>query len=103
MRMLMKVRMDTQAGNTAITNGKLATTMMEFIERAKPEAAYFAAEEGMRTAYFFLDMASTTDLPSLAEPFFQALGASIEVTPAMNADEMQAGVRKYSETMRRAA
>ncbi len=92
MRMMMKVSMENEPTNRAATEGKLPGMFMDFIERMKPEAAYFVAENGKRTGIFFVDLASPEDIPSAAEPFFMTLGASIELTPAMNPAEMRAGI-----------
>ena len=43
------------------------------MEAMKPEAAYFVADDGKRTAYFY---------PAVAEPFFMNLKAQIDCTPA---------------------
>jgi hypothetical protein len=54
----------------------------------KPEAAYFALENGKRTSYIFLNIQDASELTKLAEPFLLALGAEIEVTPAMTAEDL---------------
>lgn len=94
MRMMMKVSIPVEAGNIGITEGILPKTVMEFVEKMKPEACYFTLECGKRTALFFFDLADSTMLPSAAEPFFQNLNAGIEVSPAMNLEDMKAGVKK---------
>lgn len=94
MRMMLKVTIPVDTGNAAIADGSLAATMMGFVEKMRPEATYFIAEDGMRTAMFFLDMQDASDLPSLAEPFFIGLEAGVTVTPAMDVADMQKGVEK---------
>ena len=94
MRVMMKVSIPVEAGNRGIKEGILPKTVMEFVEKMKPEACYFSPEGGKRTAFFFFDLADPTMLPSVAEPFFQNLNAGIEVSPAMNLDDMKAGVEK---------
>jgi hypothetical protein len=94
MRMMMKVSIPVEAGNRGVKEGILPKTVMEFVERMKPEACYFTPEGGRRTAFFFFDLADPTMLPSAAEPFFQNLNAAIEVLPAMNLADMKAGVEK---------
>jgi len=94
MRMLIKVQVPTEAGNAAIKDGSFPEIVGKALEALKAEAAYFIAEDGMRTGLIFCEMADSTDIPSAAEPFFQGLGAKITLLPTMNADEMAAGVAK---------
>jgi hypothetical protein len=94
MRMMMKVLIPVEAGNKAIKDGSLAKTFQQFTEAMKPEAAYFVAEGGERTAYFFFDLQDAASIPVAAEPFFMNLHALIEITPAMNLDEVKAGVEQ---------
>jgi hypothetical protein len=94
MRMLMKVQMPTGPGNDAITDGSLPKIMSSSLEALNAEAAYFTAEDGMRTALIFFEMGDSTEIPPAAEPLFQGLGAKITLSPVMNAQEMQAGVAK---------
>lgn len=97
MRMLMKVQVPTGPGNDAIKDGSLGQIMASGIEAVNAEAAYFIAEGGMRTALIFFEMADSSEIPPVAEPFFIGLGAEITFSPAMNAEEMQAGVGKATE------
>ena len=94
MRVMMKVSIPTESGNTAVKNEVLGKTFGEFLEKVKPEAAYFIAENGQRTGLLFFDLNDAVDIPSVAEPFFMNLNASIEITPAMDAADMKAGVEK---------
>jgi hypothetical protein len=96
MRMLMKVQMPTGPGNDAIKDGSLPQIMASSLEALKAEAAYFTAENGMRTALIIFDMTDSSDIPPAAEPFFQGLDAKITLSPVMNAQEMQAGVGKFT-------
>jgi hypothetical protein len=97
MRMLMKVQMPTESGNDAIKNGSLPQIMSSALEALKAEAAYFTADDGMRTALIFFEMNDSSEIPPAAEPFFIGLGAKVTLSPVMNAQEMQAGVAKAME------
>jgi hypothetical protein len=99
MRMLMKVQMPTGSGNDAIKDGSLPQVMASSLEALKAEAAYFIAEDGMRTALIFFEMNDSSEIPPAAEPFFMGLGANITLLPVMNAQEMQSGVTKAREAM----
>ena len=92
MRVMMRVCIPVEVGNAAIKDGSLPKTFQHFMEAMKPEAAYFVAEAGERTAYFFFDLKEPSAIPSAAEPFFMNLHASIDMTPAMNLEDVTTGV-----------
>ena len=94
MRMMMKVQMPTGPGNDAIKDGSLPQIMASSLEALHAEAAYFTADDGMRTALIFFEMSDSSDIPPAAEPMFMGLDARITLSPVMNAEEMQAGVEK---------
>ncbi len=97
MRMMMKAQIPTEKGNAAIEDGSLPQILGSVLEGLNAEAAYFIAEDGMRTALVFFEMADSTEIPPAAEPLFMGLGAKITLSPAMNPDEMKAGVGKAME------
>jgi hypothetical protein len=92
MRVLMMVKMDTEKANQAILDKRLGEFMQTHLARLQPEAAYFTAVDGVRTGFFFFDMKEPAQMPSIAEPFFQELGANVTFTPAMNADDVMRGL-----------
>jgi len=92
MRMLLKVSIPVEAGNSAVRNNALGTKIQEILADLKPEAAYFAEDSGQRTGYIFFDMKESSELPAIAEPLFMGLNAEIEVIPAMNADDLKKGL-----------
>ncbi|MEV6352178.1 hypothetical protein [Streptomyces hydrogenans] len=96
MRMLLKVEMDTEASNDLIRQGAVQGLMEEAFGRIHPEAAYFTVEKGCRTGYFFFDLAETSDLPAISEPFFMRLGAKIHYSPVMNPEELAKGLGKIT-------
>ena len=92
MRMLLKAKIPVAAGNAAIADGSLGGMIQTAMEQLNPEAAYFFAEDGMRTALFIFDLADLSQIPAVAEPFFQGAEASLELQPVMNIDDLQAGL-----------
>lgn len=92
MRTMMRVTIPVDSGNMAIKSGRLPTLLQEFMGRVKPESAYFTADGGQRTAYFFFDLQDQSDIPVLAEPFLTELEASVEFMPAMNGADLQKGL-----------
>ena len=94
MRMLLKVSMPVEKGNEAIKSGALERTMQSTMEALKPEAAYFYPEDGRRTAFFVFDMEGSWQLPPTVEPMFQNLNASVHVTPVMNGEDLERGLKE---------
>ena len=55
MRFFVKAHLDVEAANALARQGKLGSTIQSILEDLKPEAAYFVADEGKRTAYLVID------------------------------------------------
>jgi hypothetical protein len=92
MRFLLKVNIPVEAGNTAAKAGKLGATIQSILADLKPEAAYFTDESGRRTGFIVLEMQDASQIPAIAEPWFLAFNASIEIHPVMiPADLAKAG------------
>jgi hypothetical protein len=87
MRFLVKVAIPVETGNAAAKKDGFKV-IQTILEQQKPEAAYFIAEGGRRTGILIIDMKDPSDLPRIAEPWFLALNASIEATPAMIPEDL---------------
>ena len=88
MRFLVKVSIPVEAGNAAAKKNGFKI-IQKILKEQKPEAAYFIAEDGRRTGILIIDMKDPSDHPRIAEPWFLALNASIEATPAMTPEDLQ--------------
>src|SRR5213076_1874356 len=88
MRFLLKVNIPVESGNAAAKAGKLGTTIQSILAELKPEAAYFSDDDGMRTGYVFLEMQDAAQIPAIAEPWFLAFNAGIEIHPVMRPDDL---------------
>lgn len=89
MRCLLKVSIPVETGNAAIADGSLPRTIEAIISEVKPEAAYFAEDDGKRTGFIFLDVKDPSQIPAIAEPWFLAFNAHVEFHPAMNLDDLK--------------
>jgi hypothetical protein len=103
MRVLVKVNIPVEAGNEAAKAGKLGTTIQSILADLKPEAVYFTDDKGQRTAFLVLDMQDASQIPAIAEPWFLAFNASIEIHPVMVPEDLmragsaiEAAVKRYS-------
>jgi hypothetical protein len=103
MRMMLKVNLATDKANALVRAGKLGSTIRSILEEIKPEAAYFVADKGQRTGFLFLNLADSSEIPRIAEPWFLALDADVDMRPAMNPDDLakaaahlDAAGRKYA-------
>ena len=99
MRMMLRITIPVESGNTAIRDGSLPATLKSTMEKLKPEAAYFVAQDGERSAMFFFDMDDSSEIPPIVEPLFQNLNASVQLAPAMNIDDLQAGLGKLHHAL----
>ena len=100
MRFLVKVSIPVDTGNASAKEG--FSTMQKILEEQKPEAAYFVAENGQRTAYLVLHLDDASQIPAIAEPWFLAFEADIDAYPAMVPEDLMkaapaiaAAVEKY--------
>ena len=89
MRFLLKAEWPVEAGNVAIKDGSLSKTIESILDDLKPEAAYFLASNGKRTALLIVDMKDASQIPALAEPWFLAFKASLEIVPVMVPDDLK--------------
>jgi hypothetical protein len=98
MRMMMFVSLPVEPFNTAVKDGSAGAKMQKILGAQKPEAAYFMDLGGKRTGVLVVDLASASQIPALAEPWFLTFNASIEMHPAMTpADLGAAGLDKLGK------
>lgn len=94
MRVCMKIQIPVEIGNQAIMNGTLPKTLESVLGQLKPEAAYFLPQDGLRTSIVFFDLQDPSLIPTITEPLFRELHAKIDFSPAMNLNDLQAGLQK---------
>jgi hypothetical protein len=110
MRCLMKVSLPVVEANEAVAAGTLGSTINSILADLKPEAAYFAEENGARTAFLFVNMENSSQIPAMAEPWFLAFNAKVEFHPAMNLEDLKSAgpalenaAKKYARGKRAAS
>ena len=80
--------MPVETANAAMANGTFGDTVRSILAELKPEAAYFYEENGGRTALMIADLADPSGIPAIAEPWFQAFNAAIEIHPVMVPEDL---------------
>jgi hypothetical protein len=89
MRMLLRVSIPPEAGNAAAKAGTLGSTVERILADLKPEAAYFFADDnGNRSGSIVFDMTDSSQIPSIAEPWFLAFDAKLSFRPVMNPQDL---------------
>jgi hypothetical protein len=101
MRMMIKFAIPIDAGNEANRNGKLQKVFQQLAEDLKPEAAYFFPEGGERAGFFVVDMRESSQVAEIGERFFYGMNARIEMTPVMNAEDLQKALSGVRATVQR--
>ena len=92
MRFLIRARTPTEAGNKVVQDPNFLTKL-EYMNKVKPEAAYFMPIEGQRAGAFIVNVESNEQLPAMVEPLFQWWGANVDAIPVMNFDELKRGLQ----------
>ena len=90
MRMMMHVTFPHEAFNAAVKDGSIGAKMKRILEQLKPEAAYYTAWGGHRSAFLIVDLADPSKIPSFAEPWFLLFNADVELYPVMNGPDLAA-------------
>src|SRR5438067_9913844 len=89
MRMLLRVSIPVEAGNAAAKAGTLGSTVEKILADLKPEAAYFYADDdGQRSGSIIFDMKDSSEIPGIAEPWFQSFNAKLSFRPIMNPQDL---------------
>jgi hypothetical protein len=98
----LKVNIPVESGNAAAKAGKLGATIQSILADSKAEAAYFTDDNGQRTGFIFLDMQDALQIPAIAEPWFLAFNARVELHPVILAEDLakaggaiEKAVKKY--------
>jgi hypothetical protein len=89
MRMLLRVSIPVETGNAAAKAGTLGSTIQTILADLKPEASYFYADDsGNRCGSIVFDMKESSQIPSIAEPWFLAFNAKLSFRPVMNPEDL---------------
>ncbi len=98
MRVILDVMFPNEEFNAAVRDGSAGKKLERILAQLKPEAVYFTARDGQRSAIIALDLPDPSSLPAVAEPWFLTFNAKIEVRPAMSLEDLaSAGLDKLGK------
>ena len=84
----MHVTIPHEAFNAAVKDGSVGEKMNRIMSSIKPEAVYFTAMNGKRGGVMVVNMNDSSEIPSLAEPWFLLFNADVEFSPFMSPEEL---------------
>ena len=88
MRTIMLLQFPVEPFNTLVRSGKVADKIRQILDDAKPESVFFTERDGHRGAILIVDVASPSDIPRLAEPWFLTFSAEVEFRTAMTPEDL---------------
>jgi len=98
MRMLIHVKIPHKEFNASVKDGSVGQKLKRVLEETQPEAVYFTEHNGQRGAILVADVASPSDVPRLAEPWFLMFNADVEFHIAMTLEDLgKAGLDKLGK------
>ncbi len=98
MRMIVNINLPIEPFNTYVKNGTAGELIGSILADLKPESIYFTEQHGNRGAIMVLEVATPSDVPRIAEPWFLNFEAECEFRIAMTPDDlMSAGLDKLAE------
>ena len=98
MKMLMNVKFPHEPFNTLVRDGTVGEVLRKILDDLKPESIYFVEQGGTRAAVAIVDVADSSRIPSLAEPFFLKFNADCKFRIAMSPEDLgKAGLDKIGK------
>ena len=89
MRILLTVTFPVEKFNALVRAGTAGEKISNILETTKPEAVYFTEQNGQRTAMVVTDMADSSKIPALAEPWFLTFDAAVKLSVVMTPDDLR--------------
>jgi len=90
MKFLAKITLASEEANTAIRDGSMMEKTQRILGESKPEAVYFATENGRRTEYLVLNIDNPQQMQAVVEPWWLLFNADISLLPIFTLQDMEA-------------
>ncbi|HVF00578.1 MAG TPA: hypothetical protein VNA27_04460 [Rubrobacteraceae bacterium] len=89
MRILVTFSMSPEKGDQLVKEGRIGEAMGSILSELQPEAAYFTDVDGTRGGFLVVDMEDASQIPTITEPLFLQLGATVHMQPVMTPEDMR--------------
>ncbi len=86
--MLINFDLPIEPFNTYVRDGSAGERLAKIMDDLKPEAVYFTEQDGKRGGVMIIDVASPSDVPRIAEPFFLTFNADVRFHVCMTPDDL---------------
>lgn len=98
MRFVLHISLPVEKFNAAVRDGTAGEKMRKILDDAKPEAAYFCADQGERGGFLIVDMKDAAEMPKYAERWFMNFDATAKFLPAMTPEDLEkSGIDEISK------
>lgn len=88
---------DVVTANAAIADGRLEKIFQSVSKIISPENSFFYSDNGYRAALMIFEMKDSSQIPQIAEPFFNELNAKVEIIPTMDVHELKIGLDAWKK------
>ena len=88
MRFLLKISVPNEPFGAYVKDASADKKMQVILGEIKPEAAYFTAVDGRRTAFLVVNIDQASQIPSILEPWFLQFDAEVEFYPIMLGEDL---------------
>lgn len=98
MRMLVDFDLPLEPFNGYVRDGTAGQRIEKILGDLEPEAVYFTEQDGKRGGVMIIDVASPSDVPRIAEPFFLTFDAEVRFHVCMTPEDLaKAGLDALGE------
>jgi hypothetical protein len=87
--MLLNISIPHEPFNTFVRDGSAGQKIGRIIDDIKPEAIYFTEQAGHRGAVVIVEVANSSRVPALAEPWYLTFDADVEFRIVMSPDDLR--------------
>jgi hypothetical protein len=95
---MLKVSIPTETGNQCVLDGSLGSTIESILLDLKP---YFSDDHGVRTGFIFCNIKDESEIPGVAEPWFLAFGARVELHAAMTVSDLKKAASGFEKAIKK--